>query len=670
MYFRTDPKPVCAASNDHSKVKIVRSALFSLLTFLFLVSIAKPQFSVITPPAGVLHQGIPLIPTSIGIESYPYRAAPGSALVGWDPTKLEMIASSWGAGAKSASRISAPAQPPVSMMELPDWDRDMLLDPGGNYLVYVKPADENFQDQIYRYDIKTKITTLLTDGKSRNRYPVFSNSGKLLAYSSNRRDGKNMDVFVTDTVNPKSNRMIARLEGEDWAVFDWSPDDTKVLLSDWRSVNESYLWLLDIKSGRKTPLTPPGAAERIFNGSYAYFRKNAKGIYFITDRDSEFRRLAYLDFTGGQFRFLADRIQWDIDEIALSPDGKILAFVSNEDGIGRLRLIDTETSKEIPVPEMPAGIVSRLMWHRKLPYLGFQFSSTRSPSEVYSINANTGKLEQWTISRNPVKTDEFREPELVRWKSFDERMISGFLYRPPAFFTGKRPVIINIHGGPPEQFRPNYLGEANYYIHHLGVAMLYPNARGSTGYGKTFLKLDDTLHREDVTKDIGSLLDWIANEPGLDSNRVMVQGISYGGYVALSAAEAFSARICALLTYLAPTNLATFVERNPRNDQDSWRRELGDERDPEVRKYLETIAPVNGAAKILTPTFLSIGKQDLMTSREETERIITTLKESGIPAWYLLAQEEGHNFRNPRVYQYKFGAEALFVKKYLLGEGN
>jgi dipeptidyl aminopeptidase/acylaminoacyl peptidase len=425
---------------------------------------------------------------------------------------------------------------------------------------------------------------------------------------------------------------------------------------------------MDLKSGERTLLTPPEGKEKIFNGSFAYFSRDGKGIYFVTDRANEFSRLAYLDFAGKRHRFPAKNVKWDISEIAMSPDRKLLAFVSNEDGIGRLHLMDTTNSKELPVPEMPAGVVSKLIWHRNLPYLGFVFASTRSPSDVYSLNIDTGKIEKWTTARHAAKVEEFREPELIRWKSFDGRMISGFLYRPPESFTGKRPVIINIHGGPTEQFRPTYLHEANYYVHALGIAIVYPNVRGSTGYGKTFMKLDNGLLRDGVTKDIGSLLDWIAKDGRLDSDRVLLQGGSYGGYVALSAAEAYPNRICALISYIAPTNLATFVERNSENDPEGWRHEMGDERDRGTREFLEKIAPVNGADRIVVPTFLAIGRKDLMTSVPETERIAGTLKEKGVPVWHMVAQDEAHNFKDPWVYQYKFCAEALFVKKYLLGK--
>lgn len=639
-----------------------------LLVSVVLAMPVHSQVKEIAPPAGVIREGIPPIPASIEVESYAYRSVSGFFLIGWDPEKPQMMISGWAPGYKFASRVENPGQTPIMILKLPDWDRDMRFSPDGNYLVYVKPADENFQDQIYRYDIKTKETTLLTDGKSRNRYPIFSNSGKMLAYSSNRRDGKNMDVYVMDPLDPKSVRVLATLEGEDWALFDWSPDDSRVLLSDWRSPNESYLWLLDIKSGRRTPLTPAQENEKVFNGSSAFFSNDGKGMYFVTDRGSEFRRLVYLDFYTRHSRFLADRINWDIDELALSPDRKTLAFISNEDGIGRLRLLDTATSKELPAPEMPTGVVSNLIWHKQLPYLGFSFSSTKSPSDVSSLNLKTGKIERWTTTRTSARNDQFREPELIKWKSFDNRTISGFLYRPPQNFVGKRPVIVNIHGGPPEQYRPIYLGEANYYVQSLGIAMVYPNVRGSTGYGKTFMKLDDGQLRGNVAKDIGALLDWIAKDPGLDSDRVLIQGGSYGGYVALSVAEAYPARICALMTYLAPTNLVTFVERNSANDQDGWRHEIGDERNPATRMFLDKIAPVNGADKIGVPSLLAIGGKDLMTSPQETSRIAEVLKEKGLPVWYLVAQKEGHNFRDPWVYQYKFCVEALFVKQYLIGK--
>jgi dipeptidyl aminopeptidase/acylaminoacyl peptidase len=637
------------------------------LAFAAFSPMCWPQTAEITPAAGVVHEGIPPVPASLAAETRIYRTVPGSSLMGWDPEKPQMVVSGWVADTRGASRVENPGQAPVFFLKLPDWYKEISYDPRGRFFIYSKPADDNFEYQLYRYDINSKTVTLLTDGKSKNRYPIFSNSGNLLAFSSNRRDQKDTEIYAMDPLEPKNSRMIAKLEGENWAVFDWSPDDCRVILSDWRSPDESYLWVLDIETGRKTLLTPPTGREKTFNGSYAYFQKDGQGIYFVTDRDSEFRRLTALDFATGHYDFLTDHIKWDVDEFALSPDRRVLAFVSNEDGIGRLHLMDAATHKEIPVPEMPVGVISGLMWHKRLPYLGFESTSTRFPSDAFSVNLETGKLERWSKAYNPIKTDGFREAELIRWKSFDGRMISGFLYRPPESFTGKRPVIIDIHGGLTRQFRPDYRGEDNYFINALGIARIYPNIRGTAGYGKTFMKLDYQFLRVDSIKDIGTLLDWIAKQPDLDADRVLVVGASSGGYVALSVAAMYPGRISGVISYIAPTNLATFIERNSENEPDVFRREFGDERDQRVRKFMEKIAPVNRADKIEKPCFLIIGGKDLMTSAAETERIAAVLRKRGVPVWYLLASDEAHGFRNIWTYNYTFNAEALFIKNYLFG---
>src|SRR5207237_1106970 len=198
-----------------------------------------------------------------------------------------------------------------------------------------------------------------------------------------------------------------------------------------------------------------------------------------------------------QHNYLSSHISWDVDEFDLSYDGRTIAFVTNEDGFGVLHLLDTKTAKEKPVPDLPKGIASGGRWHKNNRDLGFNITSARSTSDVYSLDVQTGKVDRWTYSETGgLNTANFSEPQLIHWKSWDGREISGFLYRPPAKFTGKRPVIVNIHGGPEGQFRPGFLGRNNYYLNELGLAMIFPNVRGSTGYGKTFLTMDNGLLRE------------------------------------------------------------------------------------------------------------------------------------------------------------------------------
>jgi dipeptidyl aminopeptidase/acylaminoacyl peptidase len=462
--------------------------------------------------------------------------------------------------------------------------------------------------------------------------------------------------------------MVAELSGNDWAPFDWSPDDTKLVLSDYRSSDETYLWVLDLKTGKKTLVTPADGGLKAFNGSVAYFSRDAKGLYICTDRGSEFRRLAYLDIATRRYRFLAGTGDWDIDEFALSPDRKSLAFVTNEDGIGRLHLMNADTFKEQSVAEMPAGVISGLKWHPSHPLLGFVFSSTKNPPDVFALNSLSGKIERSTTAPVAVKTDPFKEPEPIKWQSFDKRVITGFLYPPPDSFTGKRPVMIYLHGGLHDQFRPDFRGQDNYFINSLGIAIIYPNIRGSSGYGKTFLSLNHGLLRLDGIKDIGALLDWIAARPDLDAARILVAGESAGAYDALSAAEMYPDRIAATLSYIAPTNLATLIERTINNNPDPWRRLIGDERDKATRAFLDKIAPVTNAHKIAKPSFLMIGGKDLMTSAAETRHIVDQIRHSGTPAWFLLAEQEGHGFLDPSTYEYNFLAQVLFIKRFLLGE--
>jgi dipeptidyl aminopeptidase/acylaminoacyl peptidase len=350
----------------------------------------------------------------------------------------------------------------------------------------------------------------------------------------------------------------------------------------------------------------------------------------------------------------------------LSRDGKKIAFVSNEEGLGALHLLDTSTEKELPVPKLPVGLVSGLIWHRNGRDLAFAISSASSPGDAYSLDVTAGKLERWTISEAALKTDAFPEPELVRWKSFDGRMISGFLYRPPAKFTGKRPVLIEIHGGPEGQSRPDFLGRYNYYLNELGIAVILPNVRGSTGYGKAFTKLDNGFLREGTYKDINALLDWIGTRPDMDSGRVAVTGGSYGGHMTLAVSTFYSDRIRCSIDVVGPSNLVTFLEHTEAYRRDLRRVEYGDERDPKMREFLERIAPMNNVEKIKKPMMVVAGKNDPRVPVTESDQIVVALKKQGTPVWYVMAKDEGHGFQKKANADFQFYATVEFLQEYLL----
>ena len=293
---------------------------------------------------------------------------------------------------------------------------------------------------------------------------------------------------------------------------------------------------------------------------------------------------------------------------ALTRDGKQLAVLVNNKGVGRLHVVGHAA---IPLPPLPVGSVMGLHWHPDGKRLAFLRTSAQSPPDVYVLDMDRRTVQRWTHSETGgLVTKDFVEPKLIEWESFDGRRISGFLYAPPARFKGKRPVILDIHGGPESQFRPRFLGRNNYYLNEMGIALIYPNVRGSSGFGKTFLTLDNGFKREDSYKDIGALLDWIKTQPELDADRVMVTGGSYGGHMTLAVSTYFSERIRCAVDVVGISNLRTFLEHTESYRRDLRRVEYGDKRNPKMRAFQDRIAPLSNAHRIKALLFIVHGAND------------------------------------------------------------
>ena len=634
---------------------------------LTLVAVAFSQGDVITPGDNLVVEGVPEIPTSLVETVDRYSNFRGATLDSWDPVKREMLISTRFADTNQIHVVKMPGGARTQLTFYPDRVAGAQYSPDkDDNFVFSKDVGGGEFFQLYRYDVGTGDIALLTDGKSRNTDAVWSYAGDKIVYGSTRRTGDDVDLWEVEPANPKSDHLLAQLQGGGWQALDWSPDGRQLLVLEEISANESYLWLMDSQSGAKTLITPKGGTVKIAY-NFGVFSKDGKGIYITTDKDSEFQRLAYVDLATKEHSYLTTSIPWDVDELALSYDGKTIAFITNEDGFGVLHLLDTKTRKEKPVPALPKGVIAGISWHKNNRDLGFNLSSGRSSSDVYSLDVQTGKVERWTFSETGgLNTANFPEPELIHWKTWDGRMISGFLYRPPAKFTGKRPVIINIHGGPEGQFRPGFPGRWDYYMNELGIAMIAPNVRGSTGYGKSFLALDNGFLREGSYQDINALLDWIQTQPELDSSRVLVTGGSYGGFMTLAVATNYNDRICCSVDVVGPSNLVTFLEHTSGYRKDLRRVEYGDERDPKMREFLERIAPFNKAKNITKPLFVIAGKNDPRVPASESEQMVSIVRQNGTPVWWLMAKDEGHGFAKKKNQDYQFYAAVMFVKEYLL----
>ncbi len=631
---------------------------------------APAQADVIRPSDNLVLENIPAIPASIAEKAFQYGEVRAAALQDWDPTRHEMLIVTRFADVPQVHLVKMPGGARTQLTFFPDRVTRAHYGPkGSNYFIFVKDVGGGEWFQFYRYDLADGAITLLTDGKSRNTGGVFAHNDNRFVYSSTRRSGHDSDIWIMDATNPKSDHMLLQVEGGGWGATDWSPGNKKLLVQQEISANQSYLWLVDAASGEKKLLTPKNSQEEVFYGR-GTFSKNGQGFYATTDRDSEFQRLAYFDLATMQPAYLTSDIKWDVDDFALSDDGKTLAFITNEDGLSKLYLMDTASRKYHAVSGLPAGQVFGPLFHKNSRDLGFVINSAKSPSDVYSLDAATGKVERWTSSETGgLNTANFAEPQLIKWQTFDGKTISGFLYAPdPKKFPGKRPVMVNIHGGPEGQFRPGFLGRNNYYLNELGVALIFPNVRGSTGYGKTFLKLDNGINRDHTHKDIGALLDWIKQNPNLDAGKIMITGGSYGGYMTWAVAYEYNDKICCSLPVVGPSNLVTLLEHTEAYRRDLRRVEYGDERDPQIRAYLEKTAPLNNSEKIRKPVFAVVGKNDPRVPWSESRQMLDKLKGNGITTWFLMANDEGHGYAKKKNQDFQFYATVMFVRQFLLGE--
>jgi dipeptidyl aminopeptidase/acylaminoacyl peptidase len=374
---------------------------------------------------------------------------------------------------------------------------------------------------------------------------------------------------------------------------------------------------------------------------------------------------------------LSGDLPWDVEQFDLSEDGRVLAFFTNEDGVSRLHLLDANTGASLPAPELPAGVATALLFRRGSHEVAFDLSWARSPSDLYSYDTDTRRLDRWTASETGgLPAEAFAAPELIHYPTFDtvgkngpRRMIPAFVYRPDAGrFKGRRPVYINIHGGPEGQSRPTFQGTNNLFINELGVAVVVPNVRGSTGYGKSYLKLDNGRLREDSVKDIGALLDWIATQPDLDPSRVMVAGGSYGGYMTLAVMTFYSDRLAGGWDSVGISNFVTFLQNTQGYRQDLRRAEYGDERDPQMRAFLEGIAPVGRARQITRPLLVTQGANDPRVPLAESDQIVNAVKSNGVPVWYLVAKDEGHGFGKKTNTDFQRAVLFEFMRRYLIGE--
>jgi dipeptidyl aminopeptidase/acylaminoacyl peptidase len=538
----------------------------------------------------------------------------------------------------------------------------------GQSLFLIRDVGGNEDHQIYVLDLDTGAGHMVSDGASRHSMPILSADRRQMAFASNRRNGRDMDIYVADAAAPARARMIYSAGGY-WQPAAWSPAGDKLAITQSISAAEGRIVILDLASGSSLEITTQSGKAAL---GEPIFGADAGTLFYTSDEGSDFSQLRLRDLRTGKDRVLTADAPWDVARLTASRDGKRLAYTINEDGIDRVRLLDTQFLKAPPVPALPEGQVTGLRFSPGGDQLAIGVTTATAPSDVYVYALKSKTLTRWTESEvGGLNAARFVAAQTVRYPSFDTvdgkpRQIPALVYV-PTDRPGPFPVLVQMHGGPEGQERPSFVAETQAFVNELGIAVVKPNVRGSTGYGKAFQMLDNGLKREDSVKDIGALLDWIATQPRFDAKRVMVYGGSYGGFMTLASLVAHNDRLAGGVDVVGISNFITFLSNTRGYRQDLRRAEYGDERDPAVRAFFERISPLNNAARITKPLMVVQGLNDPRVPAGESEQMVAAVKKNGGTVWYVQANDEGHGFRKKSNRAFQQQAMFMFLERYLIG---
>ncbi|HLL20221.1 MAG TPA: alpha/beta fold hydrolase [Rubrivivax sp.] len=633
---------------------------------------------------------MPPVPAKVVQEAQRYSAVAGHGFVEWHPQRREMLVVHRAAGASTTQlwRLAAPLAPLEPLTEGNEPVTNARWEPNdGRYIVFGRATGGDEAFQLYRLDPTTRATVQITEPGQRHQLIGWSKvaAGRTLAVvmsvpldrtaEGGRREQIVTRLWLLDPLDPSHNRTLAELPGSGWSDPKVSPDHTQLALTRFVSAAESEAWLVDLHDGRRRQLLPTAAESLKASHFVEEWAADGKSLYVTSDRAGEFLELMRLELTDlatdrptlPRLMRLTQGIPWDITASSESPHRRSLAMIVNNDGRDELRLLDPRSGSAQALPPMPAGSVTRAEFHRSLGDLALVVNSAQGPAQIHVIDPERKTVAAWTrpIGTEGLDLESLPAQQIVRWPAFDGRTISGILSLPPARFGGRRPVLMLVHGGPEAQSKQGWHGRWNYFTQVLGVAVLEPNVRGSSGYGKTFLALDNGRLREDSVKDMGSAIDWMAGQPRLDPKRVLVVGGSYGGYMALAASTLLPDRIAGAASTVGISNFVSFLENTETYRRDLRRVEYGDERDPAMRAFLQSISPLNHAARITKPLFVAQGKNDPRVPWTESEQIVRSLQSRNTPVWYLLADNEGHGFARRENADYWFAALIQFARQTL-----
>lgn len=602
-------------------------------------------------------ENIPDIPEEVRERLRTYQNVRGAGFQGFLPGGGILVSTRFG----ETSQIHRVDMPMGARSQLTYFDEPVgsaNLRPGDSgEFIFARDRGGDEYYQIFVFDTETGRVRQVSEDETRNGSASWSEDGEHVAWYRSTEGDPDWDIMIANSDNPDGRRVLVEREG---AVFpgDWSADGSQLAMIRYYSITHSDLFVVDTASGNVRQLNPD------MDVAYAAheFEPGGESLLVVTDAGAEFRRVVRMNVETGEMTDVSPDHGWDVQGMDLSPDGRTLAYVLNAGGVSELRLMDVRSGAAIEGPQLPVGLIGGMQWDDAGERIGFTLNAATSPSDAWIYEHGSRALTRWTQSEvGGLNTETFVEPELISFDSFDGLEVPAFVYRPDS--EGPHPVIISIHGGPEGQYRPGFSSTYQYWLNELGAAVIAPNVRGSSGYGREYVMMDNVFHREDSVRDIGALLDWVDEQPDLDADRVVVYGGSYGGYMVLASMVHYSDRLAGGVDIVGISDFRTFLENTAGYRRDLRRAEYGDERDPDVSAFFEEISPARQADRITAPLFIIQGLNDPRVPASEAEQILARVREVGGDPWYLLANDEGHGFRKKSNRDFQREAETMFFRE-------
>ena len=544
--------------------------------------------------------------------------------------------------------------------------RTITVSPDGKTIVFTAdPSGDEFH-QIYALPIRGGWPERWTDAEQVQHFFFqggWSPDGSQIAYSANSNVPTDQDVWLRDIETGETRLLL----GELGFAFpgSWSPDGRFLTAVQIRSTSDTSVHLIDVQSGDTRELTSHSEDDEAFYipGPWA---QDSSGFYLVANEGREFAGLAFYRLDGEGLEWL-ETPEREIEDLAGTPDGRVLAWLENQDGWSRLRIRDTETGRDLPDPQLPDGTISPMGSGLTLSpdgsYAAVVWHSPRRAPELYAIETATGRAKRLTDSMlGGLRERDLASPELISYPTFDDRQIPAWLYKPRK--RGRIPVVLSIHGGPQAQERPIYNGFYQYLVSR-GIAVLATNIRGSTGYGKTYQQLVSRDWGGGDVKDWDHAAKWLLEQPWVDPKRIGVFGGSYGGFASLSCVTRLPDYWAAGVDIFGPSNLVTFAKAVP----PTWRRfivkEVGD---PETEvDFLMERSPITYVENVKAPLLVIQGATDPRVVKGESDQMVEKLRSLGREVEYVVFEDEGHGFTRRANQLRAWRLSADWLERHLVG---